>query len=64
MFFLVEVETADGAYRCVVNTSSEYYAERKARVYYKSEGEIVLDATAEVFDTFQHGDPEDYEILT
>lgn len=50
-------------YRCSVRANSEYYAERKARVYWKSEGEVVVDVEAEMFNTFEHGDPEDYIVV-
>lgn len=63
MHFFVNVETDDGDYRCVVCASSEYYAERKAVRYYKDEGEEVHSAQAEMFNTFEHGDINDYEII-
>ena len=51
-------------YRCVAKSGSEYYAQKLARQYFKSEGEFVVDVEAEMFDTFAHGDVSDYEIVT
>lgn len=63
MHFYTTVETDDGDYYCVVCASSEYYAERKAMRHYKEEGEEVFKASAEMFNTFEHGDINDYEII-
>lgn len=64
MFWLVKVYVDGGEhYNCVAEAGSEYYAEKKARTHYKEEGEFVVDVEAEMFDTFAHGDPDDYEII-
>ena len=64
MFFLVQVETEDnGTFTCVANSTSEYYAEKAARNYYREEGEIVAEVTAEMFNSFEHGDPRDYTMV-
>ena len=64
MFWFVKVYVDGGEhYNCAVSASSEYYAEKKARAHYHEEGEFVVDVEAEMFDTFTHGDPEDYEII-
>ena len=44
MHWYVTVETEDGDFYCCVVASSEYYAERKAKAHYKSEGETVIGA--------------------
>jgi hypothetical protein len=64
MYFYVTVETEDGDYYVVANAGNEYYAEKLAKKYYQEDGEIVLSAQAEMFNTFEHGDYKDYEILT
>lgn len=50
-------------YRCVARTNSEYYAQKLAREHYKREGEFVVDVEAEMFNNFEHGDPEYYEFV-
>lgn len=65
MHFLVNVEVEDeGTYRCVVNSGSEFHAARVARKYYSDDGYVVNHVEAEMFNTYEHGDPEDYNILT
>ena len=65
MFFLCTVYTDEGDYyRYVASTGSEFHAARLARNHAKNEGLIVEDVEAEIFDTFEHGDPDDYEIIT
>lgn len=65
MFFRVSVETEDnGTFYCVVETNSMNAAERIALRHYKDEGEVVESAEAEMFNSFEHGDPEDYDILS
>lgn len=61
--FYVTVETEDGDYHYAVNAGSSYAAENKAKRYAAKDGEVVLDAQAELFNTFEHGDPDDYEWL-
>lgn len=65
MHFLCTV-TVDGGewYRCVASAGSEYYAAKKAKQFYKEQGEFVLDVETEMFNTFEHGDISDYEIVT
>lgn len=63
MYWLVDVDTDDGGYRCVVYSSSEYYAEKKARMYYRDEGLEVYSADARMFNTFEDGDVRDYTIV-
>jgi len=64
MFWLVKVYTEDGEhYNCVANTGSEAHAELLARKHYQREGEVVELCEAQMFDTYEHGDPEDYEIV-
>lgn len=63
MQFLVSVDTEDGTYRCVVVASNEFYAEKKAMKFYEDDGAEVYGADAEMFNTFEHGDPSDYEVL-
>lgn len=63
MHWYVTVETEDGDYYCCVFASSEYYAERKARKHYSSEGEIVMKATAAMWNDYEHGDYNDYEFI-
>lgn len=65
MWWLCTVWVDGGEYyRCAVRSGSEYHAAKLARDYYKSEGEFVVETEAEMFDTFEHGDPEDYQIVT
>lgn len=52
----------DEYYRCAVRAGNDYYASKLAREHYKREGEFVVET--EMFDTFEHGDPEDYEIVS
>lgn len=63
MWWFVKVYVDGGEhYNCSSYASSEQQAEFFARRMYKNEGEIVVDCEAEPFDTFSHGDPNDYEI--
>lgn len=64
MHFLVNVDTDNGTYTCVAYASSEYYAEKKAMAHYRNDGEEVYHAAAEMFNSFEHGDLNDYDIIT
>ena len=65
MFFLCTVYTDEGEYyRYVASTGSEFHAARLVRNHANAEGLIVEAIDTEVFDTFEHGDPDYYEIVT
>lgn len=64
MHFLVTTHLKSGDYiNCVVWANSIYRAEKKAVLFWADEGEDVHYAEAELFDTFEHGDITDYEII-
>jgi hypothetical protein len=64
MFWFVRVYTSDDEWiNIVANANAEADAEFLARTYAIDEGHQVYDARAEVFNSFEHGDPQDYEIL-
>lgn len=63
MHFYVAVDTDSGTYYCVACAGSEFYAEKKAMSHYREEGEEVYSAEAQMFNTYEHGDITDYEIL-
>jgi len=64
MFWLVRVYIDDGEhYNCVANAGSEAQAEFFARKHYQREGEVVELCEAEMFNDYEHGDPEDYTIV-
>ena len=48
----------------MANAGSEAQAEFFARKHYQREGEVVELCEAEMFNNYEHGDPEDYEIVT
>lgn len=65
MHFYTRVYMHDGDwYACVVDTSNTGAAEYIARKDYQHQGYDVESVEAELFNTFEHGDPQDYEILT
>lgn len=65
IYWLVEVEDENNDWtRCVVRASSEKQACFKARQWYTNDGMEVWDVSAEEFNTFDHGDISDYNILT
>lgn len=51
-------------YACVVDANTAGVAELVARRWYQNEDYDVESVQAELFNTFEHGDPGDYEILT
>lgn len=51
-------------YACVVDASTARAAELVARRWYQNEDYDVEAVEAEMFNTFEHGDVSDYEILT
>ena len=64
MFWFCKVYVDGGEhYNCVASAGSEFTAAKAARVHYKREGEIVTDVEAEMFNSFEHGDPEDYTVV-
>jgi hypothetical protein len=64
MYWFCRVYTDDGDhYNCVAHATNEFAAAKAARSFYKDEGEIVVDVEAEMFNSFEHGDPNDYEIV-
>lgn len=63
MYFLVRVETDNGTYNCVAVANSEFSAEHKATDYYRGDGEEVWHAQAEMFNSFEHGDINNYNIV-
>ena len=64
MFWYTKVNTRDnGSFYCTVRASSEQQACFLARKYYRQEGEQVESSDAEMFNNFEHGDPNDYYIL-
>lgn len=65
MYFYVTVVTeGSGTYYLAVYEQDMYWAEQKAIKYLQEEGELIEYAEAVEFDTFEHGDPSDYEILS
>lgn len=65
MWWLCTVWVDGGEYyRCVAKAGNDYYATKLAREHYRQEGEIVVDVEAEMFNSFEHGDPGDYEIVS
>lgn len=63
MHWYVTVETEDGDYYCCVIAGNERYAEMRAKAFYKNEGEVVINATAEMWNDYEHGSYNDYEII-
>lgn len=63
MHWYVTVETEDGDFYCCVVAGSEYFAERKAKAYYKEEGESVISVSAEMWNDYEHGSYNDYDII-
>lgn len=64
MYWFCKVYVDGGEhYNCVASAGSEFYAARLARTHYTNEGEFVVDVEAEMFNSFEHGDPNDYEIV-
>ena len=63
MHWYVTVETEDGDYYCCVVAGSEFYAEKMAKAHYKSEGEVVISASAEMWNDYEHGSYNDYDII-
>lgn len=62
--FYVSVETKeDGAYNCVVVAPNDNIAQWKAKKYYQQEGYTVVDTDIQLFNTFEHGDYSDYEVI-
>lgn len=64
MYWFCKVYVDGGEhYNCVANAGNEFWAAKNARKYYQEEGEFVVDVETEMFNTFEHGDPNDYEIV-
>ena len=64
MIFFCKVYVDGGEhYNCAVSSGSEFHAARVARKHYEDEGENVLEVEAEMFNTFEHGDYQDYDVL-
>lgn len=64
MYWFCKVYVDGGEhYNCVAHATNEFAAAKAARFFYKDEGEIVVNVEAEMFNSFEHGDPSDYEIV-
>ena len=65
MHWYVKVFMEDGDwYACVAEAKTPRMAEYLACKHYRDDGHEVEFASAEIFNTFEHGDQSDYEILT
>jgi hypothetical protein len=64
MYWFCKVYVDGGEhYNCVASAGNDYWAAKNARKYYQNEGEFVTDVEAEMFNSFEHGDPTDYTIV-
>lgn len=67
MYWLVSVYDEDGHTNCAVHASSEKQACFKAFKHFRADGMKDLsldDVEAREFNTFDDGDPRDYELIT
>lgn len=63
MYWHVTIETPEGEYYCCVHCPDHYTAELRAMDEYSQNCEVCSIHAVE-FNTFQHGEPRDYFMIT